>query len=120
MKKVILFILIGLTSCSKNIILDYPINRSYEEYEISDSADIKVKSSTIIKAAEDIDNYCEEIINKYISKIQTKLETFEYWNQSSQIRTKGPPHVQCCEVRHWYLPRGNGSSPGLMYELPDQ
>ena len=38
---------------------------------------IKAKSSTIIKAAEDIDNYCEEIINKYISKIQTKLETFE-------------------------------------------
>lgn len=45
MKKAILLILIGLTSCSKNIILDCPINRSHEEYEISDSANIKVKSS---------------------------------------------------------------------------
>ena len=49
MKKVILLILIGLTSCSKNIILDCPINKSYEEYEISDSADIKVKSSIEVK-----------------------------------------------------------------------
>lgn len=49
MKKAILLILIGLISCSKNIILDYPINRSYEEYEISDSADIKVKSSIEVK-----------------------------------------------------------------------
>ena len=49
MKKVILLILIGLTSCSKNIILDCPINRLYEEYEISDSADIKVKSSIEVK-----------------------------------------------------------------------
>lgn len=38
---------------------------------------IKSKSSTIIKAAEEIDNLCEDIINKYINKIQTKLETFE-------------------------------------------
>lgn len=48
MKKAILLILIGLTSCSKNIMLDCPINRlyeEYEEYETSDSTDIKVKSS---------------------------------------------------------------------------
>lgn len=49
MKKAILLILIGLTSCSKNIILDCPINRLHEEYEISDSTDIKVKSSIEVK-----------------------------------------------------------------------
>ena len=38
---------------------------------------IRNKSSNIIKAAEDIDNICESIINGYLSKIQTKLETFE-------------------------------------------
>ena len=45
--------------------------------EISLIKNIRTKSSTIIKAAEDIDNICESIINGYLSKIQTKLETFE-------------------------------------------
>lgn len=49
MKKAILLILISLASCSKNIILDCPINRSYEEYETSDSVDMKVKSSIEVK-----------------------------------------------------------------------
>ena len=57
------------------------LKKTYLENELESLGkkvnNIKAKSSTIIKAAEDIDNYCEEIINKYISKIQTKLETFE-------------------------------------------
>lgn len=39
--------------------------------------DIKTKSSNIIKAADDIDNICNTIINGYLREIQNKLETFE-------------------------------------------
>lgn len=39
--------------------------------------DIKTKSSNIIKAADDIDNLCNGIINGYLREIQNKLETFE-------------------------------------------
>lgn len=57
------------------------LKKSYLETELENLGkkvnNIKSKSSTIIKAAEEIDNYCEDIINKYINKIQDKLETFE-------------------------------------------
>lgn len=42
MKKIILMLmLIGSMSCSKSTLIDYPITRSYEEYEVSDSTEVK-------------------------------------------------------------------------------
>lgn len=42
MKKIILMLmLIGSMSCSKSTLIDYPMTRSYEEYEVSDSTEVK-------------------------------------------------------------------------------
>lgn len=42
MKKIILMLmLIGSMSCSKSTLIDYPITRSYEEYKVSDSTEVK-------------------------------------------------------------------------------
>ena len=42
MKKIIsMLMLIGSMSCSKSTLIDYPMTRSYEEYEVSDSTEIK-------------------------------------------------------------------------------
>jgi hypothetical protein len=42
MKKIILMLmLIGPMSCSKSTLIDYPMTRSYEEYEVSDSTEVK-------------------------------------------------------------------------------